>query len=130
MKSASFRRKVIYGGIMVLLLVPLYRISSPSFQNAAGQLSPGGLLTRERRAHGLSQSNLGDIAPASESMTRELFRPIRSTLIVWRKTLSLLRSLPSRNLNDPLPEMTYAPSAFVNRIASILLRLSSWPLMM
>ncbi len=65
---ASFRRKIIYLVLMAVLLVPLYLISSPSFQNAAGQLSEGGLLTRERRAHGLSQSNLGDIDPASESM--------------------------------------------------------------
>jgi len=65
---ASFRRKVVYLGLMALLLVPLYWISSPSFQNASGQLSPGGLLTRERQKHGLSQSKLGDIDPASESM--------------------------------------------------------------
>ena len=66
--NVSFRRKITYLVLMALLLVPLYLISGPSFLNANGQLSEGGLLTRERQKHGLGQSNLGEIDPASESM--------------------------------------------------------------
>ena len=66
--NASFLRKIVYLVLMAILLVPLYWLSAPSFHKPTGQRSPGGLLTQVREEFGLSQSNLGDIDPASESM--------------------------------------------------------------
>lgn len=61
-------RKVIYLLLMAACLVPLYGISAPSFVRPGGGRSEGGLLTQLREEHGLSQANLGEIDPASESM--------------------------------------------------------------
>lgn len=68
MTNASFIRKVVYLVIMAALLVPLYLISAPSFLSPSGERSAGGKLTQLRDEYGLSQANLGEIDPASESM--------------------------------------------------------------
>ena len=62
-QDLSFRRKVIYIVTIVLLLFPLFWIGQPATRN-----SPGGILARLRAENNLSQANLGDIDPASESM--------------------------------------------------------------
>ena len=61
-------RKVIYLLLMAGCLVPLYMISAPSFVRPGGGRSEGGWLTQQREEYGLSQANLGEIDPASESM--------------------------------------------------------------
>jgi len=68
MKNKSFVRKISYLVAMAALLIPLYAISAPSFLDADGVRSEGGTLTQLREEHGLSQANLGEIDPASESM--------------------------------------------------------------
>lgn len=68
MNNKSFIRKVIYLVLMAVLLVPLYLLSAPSFLGPNGERSEGGYLTQLREDHGLSQANLGEIDPASESM--------------------------------------------------------------
>ena len=68
MKNKSFVRKISYLVAMAVLLIPLYSISAPSFLDADGVRSEGGTLTQLREEHGLSQANLGEIDPASESM--------------------------------------------------------------
>ena len=65
--NRSFARKVIYGLIMAVLLVPLYLISRPSVRGKDG-LSEGGTLAQLRSRYELSQADLGEIDPASESM--------------------------------------------------------------
>ena len=61
-------RKVVYLVLMAACLVPLYAISAPSFLRPGGERSEGGTLTQLREEYGLSQANLGEIDPASESM--------------------------------------------------------------
>ena len=68
MKNKALNRKVIYLVLMAAALVPLYGLSAPSFLNKSGERSEGGWLTQLRDQHGLSQANLGEIDPASESM--------------------------------------------------------------
>lgn len=66
--NESFRRKIIYGVLIAGLLIPLYIISRPAMRESNGNLSDGGVLSQMRKEHGLSQANLGDIDPASETM--------------------------------------------------------------
>ena len=60
----SFVRKIVYIVIIACLLFPLSMISRPSVKNK----SEGGVLARLRTKHNLSQSELSEIDPASETM--------------------------------------------------------------
>jgi hypothetical protein len=62
-QNLSFWRKVVYVGIITSLLVPLFLLGRPTTTRG-----PGGVLAQLRAKHNLSQANLGDIDPASESM--------------------------------------------------------------
>lgn len=62
-QNLSFWRKVVYVGIITSLLVPLFLLGRPTTTSG-----PGGVLAQLRAKHNLSQANLGDIDPASESM--------------------------------------------------------------
>lgn len=62
-QSISFWRKVIYVAAIALLLFPLYFIGRPATRDGGG-----GVLAQLRKEYGLSQANLGEIDPASESM--------------------------------------------------------------
>lgn len=62
-KKKSFYRKLIYVGSIVALLYPLAILSSP-----ATTVKSGGKLAQLRAENGLSQANLGEIDPASETM--------------------------------------------------------------
>jgi len=62
-QSISFWRKVIYVAAIALLLFPLFYIGRPASHDGGG-----GVLAQLSREHGLSQANLGEIDPASESM--------------------------------------------------------------
>lgn len=65
--NASFYRKVVYGCLIVLLWFPLSFIGEPPAVNDQGERT-GGKLTRLRDEYDLSQANLGEIDPTSESM--------------------------------------------------------------
>jgi hypothetical protein len=62
-QDVSFRRKVIYTVVIVLLLFPLFWIGQPATLE-----NEGGILARLRAENDLSQAELGEIDPASESM--------------------------------------------------------------
>lgn len=65
--NASFVRKVVYGSMIVLLWFPLSFIGQPPSVNREGERS-GGLLSNMRDENALSQAQLGQIDPTSESM--------------------------------------------------------------
>lgn len=65
--NASFYRKVVYGCLIVLLWFPLSFIGEPPSVNEEGART-GGKLTMLRDEYDLSQANLGEIDPTSESM--------------------------------------------------------------
>lgn len=65
--NISFYRKVVYGSIIALLWLPLYLIGRPPEVAADGEIT-GGKLADLRREYDLSQAQLGEIDPASESM--------------------------------------------------------------
>lgn len=86
MQNASFVRKVIYIVAIVLLLIPLSLISSPSTRDQDNEIqSPGGKLARLRETAKLSQANLGEVEPASETMKLATLglRPIAVTALWW-----------------------------------------------
>ena len=85
-QNDSFRRKIIYISAIAVLLVPLSVISRPATVKKDGTGTEGGLLAKMRKDHRLSQAELSDIDPASESMKLATLglRPVAVTLL-WRR---------------------------------------------
>ncbi|MBC8356152.1 MAG: hypothetical protein H8E66_29600 [Planctomycetes bacterium] len=68
-QNASFQRKVLYLGLIALLLIPLYMIGHPATGDPTQlSASPGGQLAQLRTEYDLAPTELGEIDPASESM--------------------------------------------------------------
>ncbi|MGV3607520.1 MAG: hypothetical protein ACO1RA_14025 [Planctomycetaceae bacterium] len=69
--NASFTRKIVYIVAIAILMLPLAALSQPSTEGAKGSAegkSAGGTLSTLRVKYGLSQAELGEIDPASETM--------------------------------------------------------------
>ncbi len=81
-QSTAFRRKIIYLVILVATLVPLYLLGQPS----DGSPDSGGELATMRQQFGISESDLGEISPASETMKLASLglRGVAATLL-WEK---------------------------------------------
>ena len=73
-QNASFIRKIVYCCAIVVLLFPLFLLGQPATSSqVAGAAraqgsTTGGMLARLRASYGLSQAELGQIDPASETM--------------------------------------------------------------
>ena len=68
-QNTSFQKKVVYLGLIALLLIPLYMIGHPATGDPTSlNASPGGQLAQLRTEYDLAPSKLGEIDPASESM--------------------------------------------------------------
>ncbi len=68
-RERSFYRKITYLVAMAVLLAVMFFFSRPATQDARGAKgSPGGWLAQMRAEHGLSQAQLGEIDPTSESI--------------------------------------------------------------
>ncbi len=70
-RNASFTRKIIYIVAIAILMLPLAALSQPSTEGTKGSSegkSAGGTLSTLRVKYGLSQAELGEIDPASETM--------------------------------------------------------------
>ena len=69
-RNASFYRKIAYIAAIAVLLLPLAALSQPAAidPSRADGGSPGGILSQLRAKHNLSQAELGEIDPASETM--------------------------------------------------------------
>jgi len=88
-RNAPFVRKIIYATSIVVLLVPLFWLGQPATRDNDGTtVQGGGRLALLRVEHRLSQAQLGNIDPTSESMrlaTVGLRGPAASFL--WHKAL-------------------------------------------
>jgi len=87
MNQRPFIRKIVYLGLLVVLLVPLSLLSMPARQGTPGEPgSAGGVLARLRDEHKLGQANLGQIDPTSETIKLATLgmRNIAAT-ILWKK---------------------------------------------
>ncbi len=86
-RNESFRRKIIYIAAIALLLIPLSFISQPAtIKKDGGESTVGGMLSQLRKQHGLSQAEISEINPASESMKLATLglRPVAVTLLWGR----------------------------------------------
>ena len=63
-RTTTFRRKIVYIVVLLAMLLPLYRLGQPS----GGQGSGGGELSQLRHKYNISEGDLGEISPASETM--------------------------------------------------------------
>ncbi len=105
----SFRRKIIYIGTIVLLLFPLFWIGQPKTLS-----SPGGILARLRHDNNLSQAQLGDIDPASESMKLATLglRGVAAN-ILWEKAHVYKKKEDWVNLSATLNQITKLQPNFI-----------------
>ncbi|MGD0382696.1 MAG: hypothetical protein ABSA77_04175 [Thermoguttaceae bacterium] len=82
-----FLRKIVYLAAIGVLLGLLYLFGHPSTVDAPGQKgSPGGILAQARQRFGLSQTQLGQIDPTSETIKLATFglRGV-AALVLWEK---------------------------------------------
>jgi hypothetical protein len=73
MNTASFRRKIAYIVVMLLLLLPLVWLGQPAAVSPDGQRAGAGLLANIRDEHKLDLASLGDIDPASSAIKMATF---------------------------------------------------------
>ena len=84
---SSFVRKIIYLVVIAFLLVPLFWLSQPATRGVEeAQGSPGGQLARLRDQFGLSETQLGDVDPTSETIKLATLgmRGV-ATVFLWEK---------------------------------------------
>ena len=82
-KNASFKRKIIYACILVVLLIPLFILSQPASPGIDGQGgTPGGVLAQLRSKHHLDESELGDVDLIATTFRLFGLTPIADT-ILW-----------------------------------------------
>ncbi|MEM9645951.1 MAG: IRE (iron responsive element), partial [Planctomycetota bacterium] len=62
--KSAFGRKLLYLGILVLMLIPLFLLGQP----ATGKNDKGGQLADLRDRFDIAEADLGEISPASETM--------------------------------------------------------------
>ncbi|MEZ6089826.1 MAG: IRE (iron responsive element) [Pirellulaceae bacterium] len=84
-RNAAWRRKMVYLGIIVVMILPLYLLGQPATGSSAG--GGGGSLARLQDELNLSVADLGEIDPASESMKLATLgmRGVAAT-VLWQKS--------------------------------------------
>jgi hypothetical protein len=112
----SFVRKNVYLASIVVLLVPLYLLSRPATPpRQGGEGSPGGLLARMREEEKLSQTQLGQIDPAGETIRLATLgmRGV-ATLVLWEKSNQYFKKHDWVNFSATVMQMTKLQPHFVS----------------
>ncbi len=107
-RNRSFRRKICYLMAIGLLLPVLYWLGHPQAANTAtAKGSPGGKLAQIRREQKLSQAQLGQIDPTSETIKLATFglRPVAAN-ILWAKAIDYKMKKDWTNLSATLNQLT------------------------
>lgn len=115
-RQRSFVRKNVYLAAIVVLLVPLYLLSRPATPGRqGGEGSPGGLLARMREEEKLSQTQLGQIDPASETIKLATLgmRGVAS-LILWEKANEYYKKKDWTNFSATVIQTTKLQPHFVS----------------
>lgn len=110
----SFYRKIAYFVAIAVLLIPLSALSMPASESDAGP-NPGGKLARLRSDNNLSQSNLGEIDPASETMKLATlgFRGIAAN-VLWSRANHYKKTEDWTNLSQTLEQITKLQPNFIS----------------
>jgi hypothetical protein len=113
-QDVAFRRKVIYIAAIAALLYPLFRIGQPASKTSEGETNPGGVLAQLRAKYDLSQAQLGDIDPASESMKLATLglRGVAANWL-WKKANDYKMKEDWENLKATLNQITKLQPNFI-----------------
>ncbi|QDT68199.1 hypothetical protein MalM25_11160 [Planctomycetes bacterium MalM25] len=108
-QRSSFLRKVVYGVLIAALLFPLSLLSAPATVD-----SPGGTLAQLRTEHRLSQANLGEIDPASETVKLATLglRGVAAQFL-WRNAMHYKKVEDWTNLTVALEQLAKLQPNFV-----------------
>ncbi|MCA9199939.1 MAG: hypothetical protein KDA87_20510 [Planctomycetales bacterium] len=113
--NASFQRKIIYGLLIVVLLVPVSLISRPSARQPDGTLTQGGVLSRMRTENRISQASLGEVDPTSETMKlMTLGLSGVATNLLWQKANRYKKEEDWDNLTATLNQLAKLQPNFVS----------------
>ena len=106
----TFARKIVYGVAICVLLLPLYLLARPSSADR-----PGGTLSQQRKEAGLSQVQLGEIDPASETIKLATLgmRGVAAN-ILWSKAASYKKKKDWTNLSATLNQITRLEPNFLS----------------
>ncbi len=117
----SFTRKVVYLVAIAVLLVPLFWLSQPATRDTTeAKGSPGGILARMREEHGLSQTQLGEIDPTSETIKLATLgmRGVAAN-ILWMKANHYKKVKDWTNLSATLQQLVklqpHFPSVWIHQ---------------
>ena len=101
------KRKVAYIVAIVVLLVPVSLLSQPSTVDSSGQRTTGGRLAELREEHHLSQANLGEIDPASETIKLATLgmRGVAAN-VLWHKATEYQKKEDWTSLSASLEQLT------------------------
>ncbi len=116
-QQSTLWRKVVYLLIIVAMLVPLSMLSMPASSDGQGGQHSGGKLSRMRSDPkiNLSQANLGDIDPASETMKLATLgmRGVAAN-ILWEKANYYKKTEDWSNLSATLEQITKLQPNFIS----------------
>jgi hypothetical protein len=101
------KRKVGYIVAILVLLVPLSLLSQPSTVDSSGQRTTGGRLAELREEYHLSQANLGEIDPASETIKLATLgmRGVAAN-VLWHKATEYQKKEDWTSLSASLEQLT------------------------
>jgi hypothetical protein len=114
--QSSFVRKIIYLVLIAVLLMPLFWLSQPATSAGKGeQGSPGGKLAQLREQYKLSESQIGEIDPASVSMKLATLgmRGIAAN-VLWTKAYDYKMRKEWTKLMATLRQITKIQPHFIN----------------
>ena len=112
----SFRRKIIYLVAIGLLLIPLFLLGQPSTSDVQGAKgSPGGKLAQLRDEYQLSQVQLGEIDPTSETIKLATLglRGVAAN-VLWGKATNYKMKKDWTNLSATLQQLAKLQPHFLS----------------
>ena len=114
-KQAAFQRKIAYLVVLALLVYPIWWLSEPTVRGARPQDNrAGGQLAQLRDKYQLSQANLGEIDPASESMKlASLGLNGVAANLLWQKAIHYKKVEDFENLYATLKQIRNLQSNFI-----------------
>jgi hypothetical protein len=111
-----FIRKIIYGVLIALLLIPLYKLGGPAtIATRNEKADPGGKLAQVRKEYGLSEVQLGEIDPTSVTIKLATLglRGVAAN-ILWEKAIDYKMRKDWANFGGTLNQITKVQPHFIN----------------